>query len=93
MHQLFHHFLSCIKRLFPNSLTITKEDSTMRYLLSVLALFLVNLALAFEANGEETPRLKACPCNRMYAPVCATNGKVYGNSCTWRCAKKFHPSK
>lgn len=66
----------------------------MKLTLFTLAFSLAALTLTSKAEEDvEVTTLRACPCNRMYAPVCATNGQVYGNKCTWRCAKKFHPSK
>ncbi|XP_044253821.1 ovomucoid-like [Tribolium madens] len=32
-----------------------------------------------------------CICSRIYAPVCASNGKSYGNKCEFLCHVKSRP--
>ncbi|EFA08700.1 hypothetical protein TcasGA2_TC006371 [Tribolium castaneum] len=39
----------------------------------------------------KSERLIPCICSRIYAPVCASNGKSYGNKCEFLCHVKSRP--
>lgn len=34
----------------------------------------------------------SCVCNRIYSPLCASDGKTYSNDCELDCAQKKNPS-
>ncbi|KAF2897961.1 hypothetical protein ILUMI_08213 [Ignelater luminosus] len=51
-------------------------------LFCVVALFAI-LAIS---STEAVPGGPVCACPRIYRPVCASNGRTYGNECEFKCA-------
>lgn len=49
------------------------------------------LLVAFLLVLGKTERVIPCICSRIYAPVCASNGKSYGNKCEFLCHVKARP--
>lgn len=51
---------------------------------TLICLTLLVVTVAFAKDEEKPP----CSCNRMYFPVCASNGRTYSNRCLFGCAQR-----
>lgn len=56
------------------------------FIITVCVLIVLNSAYEIDELRKEDG-YPICICPRIYAPVCASNGKTYGNTCEFNCKK------
>lgn len=55
----------------------------------LFVLFLAQAVLAQITEDSQEDIDDSCGCSKLYLPVCASNGKTYGNECLFQCAKDY----